>query len=292
MKLQTPSTSLEMLEKRLVELIPKEGGYYSSLYDAARYSLLSGGKRLRPQLIFAVAEALDCDPAIVLDPACAIEMIHTYSMIHDDLPCMDDDDLRRGIPTLHKVFGEALALLAGDFLLTHAYKVLAEAPHLDLQQKIAMIQTLASLSGGDGMIGGQVIDITTTGKPVSREILETTHLLKTGALIASSLLFGGLAAGADSDTLKSLRNIGFQLGLAYQVVDDVLDQTSEEKRRGKKEGPDQAHGNTTYATLLGNEKALAYAEDLLEEALKDIQTFSTQNQKLSELAVSLVRRSK
>lgn len=287
------STLSDLVIARLEELVPIIETPYSDLLAAARYSLFNGGKRLRPQIVLMTAEIFGGNPPAALDPACALEMIHTYSLIHDDLPCMDDDDLRRGIPTLHKMHGEALALLAGDYLLTRAYEVLASAPVLSAEQKVEMITTLSSLSGAHGMIGGQVIDITTVGKKIPRSLLEQTHLLKTGALIAAAFLLGGIAANVNTKRKEILKQIGFQLGLAFQVVDDLLDRTCIEKQRGKEGGSDQARGHTTYVDLLGEAETQNYAEQLLQDVLVKISTLNVgDSSELEKLAISLVRRSR
>lgn len=284
---------LQALEQRLEELVPSLDTSYGELTAAARYSLLKGGgKRLRPQLLFAVTEMLGGSFEIALDPACALEMIHTYSLIHDDLPCMDDDDLRRGIPTLHKVHGEAIALLAGDYLQTRAYETLSQASDLTAEQKVEMISVLTNLSGAHGMIGGQVIDIRMLDKNTSPDILEQTHLLKTGALIGASLVLGAIAAGAEMAIKANLEKIGFNLGLAFQVVDDVLDRTCAEKKRGKEEGSDRERGHRTYVDLLGVNGAQDYAEKLLKEVLEAISSLGKNTKKLQALAVSLVRRNR
>lgn len=283
----------QSLEQRLEELVPSLETPYAELTAAVRYSLLNGGgKRLRPQLLFAVTEMLGGSYEAALDPACALEMIHTYSLIHDDLPCMDNDDLRRGVPTLHKVHGEAVALLAGDYLLTRAYETLSQASHLTAEQKVQMIFILANLSGAHGMIGGQVIDIKMLAGNSSQELLEQTHLLKTGSLIAASLILGAIAAGADLATKENLKKIGFTLGLAFQVVDDVLDRTCTEKKRGKNEGSDKTRGHSTYVDILGIAGAQNYAEKLLKQVLEEIASMSGNTKKLETLASQLVRRNR
>ncbi len=238
----------EQLEKRLDELIPVST---SPLYSAARYSLLAGGKRLRPLLVFAAASIFEADPLCALDPACAIEMIHTYSLIHDDLPCMDNDDLRRGKPTLHKVTTEGMALLAGDYLLTYAFEVLANAPNLSERQKIALIQSLSLRSGALGMIGGQAIDIESEGKMISEELLVRMHTGKTAALLTACMEFGAICANASPQYYPIVQSIGEKLGLAYQYRDDFLDATSTTEILGKTAGADAAKKKPTAVSLFG-----------------------------------------
>lgn len=209
---------IQIVEKRLKELLPSRD---ETILEAARYALFSGGKRLRPLLTLATAAVFGVDPLTALDPACAIEMIHTYSLIHDDLPCMDDDHFRRGKPTLHKVYEEPIALLTGDYLLTLAFEILANASKLGREQRLQMIKTIAIRSGGAGMIGGQAMDIEQTAQEVDEELLLQIHEGKTSSLITACLECGSLAAGYPSTPL--LQSIGRNLGLAYQFQDDLFD---------------------------------------------------------------------
>jgi geranylgeranyl pyrophosphate synthase len=236
---------IEKIEARLRELIPPRD---ETIFEAARYSLLSPGKRLRPLLTLATAATFNIDPLLALDPACALEMIHAYSLIHDDLPCMDDDDLRRGKPTLHKVYGEALALLAGDYLLTFAFQVLSSAPNLTSDQKLHLIKTLSTRAGAPGMIGGQVIDIESQGQEIDESTLLEMHSGKTAALIITALEFGAIIAQTPNPLLES---IGFDLGLAYQLQDDLLDATSSTAILGKTAGADTAKQKATAITFYG-----------------------------------------
>lgn len=209
---------IELIDKELEALVPASSPYYHSLLEGARYSLLAPGKRIRPLLTLRAAEALEKGSAKrALRPACALEMVHCYSLIHDDLPCMDDDDFRRGRPTLHKAYGEGLAVLVGDYLLTHAFDTLASAPSLSSEQKISLITALARAAGGDGMIGGQVMDI-----EENRNVREL-HRRKTAALFRCALEFGGIVAHASEQTLAALARFGSQFGELFQVVDDILD---------------------------------------------------------------------
>ncbi len=241
---------LPMIARRLDELIPPG----ESLRDAARYSLLSPGKRIRPLLVLTAIGMFHIDPLLGLDPACAIEMIHVYSLIHDDLPCMDDDDLRRGRPALHKVFPEGMALLAGDYLLTYAFEVLAKAPHLSPEQRLHLIQILSHAAGSEGMAGGQAIDIASTGKTIDETTLLRMHRGKTAAIFAAALQFGAVIGGASDPIRSMLESLGMEIGLAYQFLDDLLDATSTAKILGKQVRGDAAKGKTTAASLYGIEK--------------------------------------
>lgn len=255
---------IEKIETRLYELIPPRD---ETIFEAARYSLLASGKRLRPLLTLASASTFGADPETVLDPACAIEMIHTYSLIHDDLPCMDNDDLRRGKPTLHKVYGDAMALLAGDYLLTFAFEVISNAQVLGREQRLQMIKTIAMRSGAPGMIGGQAIDIESEGKEIDEDALLQMHYGKTAALLTACLECGSLAAGYPPTPL--LQSIGFELGLAYQFQDDLLDATSTTAIIGKTAGSDAAKKKPTAVSLFGiattQEKLLSLQKSLIEK---------------------------
>lgn len=255
-----------MIEKRLKELIPSRD---ETIFEAARYSLLSPGKRLRPRLALAAASTFGADPLLVLDPACAIEMVHTYSLIHDDLPCMDNDDLRRGKPTLHKVYGEAIALLAGDYLLTYAFEVIANA-QLPPDQKLQMIKVLSHRAGAPGMIGGQALDIESIGKEIDEETLLQMHYGKTAALITASLEIGRIAAGIECPFLESL---GLELGLIYQLQDDLLDATSTTAILGKTAGADAANQKSTAISFYGitaTQEKLAHLERSITQKLEQL----------------------
>ena len=234
----------QAIEKRLSELIPDAG----EIHSAARYSLLSGGKRYRPLLTLTTAELLGADPKAALDPACAIEMIHAYSLIHDDLPCMDDDDFRHGKPSLHKAAGEAIALLAGNFLLTYAFEVIAKAKDLSGDKKISLVETLSMRAGSKGMLGGQAIDILSIGKTIGEETLVAMHLGKTAALFTACFEFGALIAGVDP---APLRAAGEEFGLAYQFHNDLLDVREPCASFGKQAGRDAALGKPTAVSLYG-----------------------------------------
>jgi len=244
------------IEQRLGELVP-DGN--DSLSKAARYALLGGGKRLRPQLVLITAKMLGASEEAALDPACAIEMIHAYSLIHDDLPCMDDDDLRHGKPSLHKAFPESIALLAGDFLLTYAFEVVANAPHLTDSQRVALIRVLSNRAGAKGMIGGQVLDMESTGRSISIDTLFDMHRGKTAALLTACLEFGAIVANREQGIFKT---IGENLGLAYQILDDLLDASSTTEQLGKTAGSDAKQQKQSSVAILGIEAAKQKLEEL------------------------------
>jgi geranylgeranyl pyrophosphate synthase len=260
--------------------------------DAASYALSNGGKRVRPLLIFGAARAVDHRIRLgdLAHPACAIELIHTYSLIHDDLPAMDDDDLRRGVATLHKVYDEATAILVGDGLQARAFELIADAPGLSCEQKIQIIKVLAEASGLYGMVGGQYIDITSTGRDLTLQQLQAMHALKTGALIRTSLAMGGIAAGADEAQLAALDEYGSHIGLAFQVVDDILDVEGDTATLGKTQGKDGEANKPTYVKLLGLDGARAEARSLLQAALAALDGFGGSADHLRDLARYMVER--
>jgi geranylgeranyl diphosphate synthase type II len=276
-----------LLEQNLDKIVPEKNSSYNNLFKAARYSMASGGKRLRPILTLATAETLGSSLETALPAACAIEMIHTYSLIHDDLPCMDDDDFRRGKPTLHKVFSEAHAVLAGDFLLTAAFEVISTAALLSAEQKVALIALLAKSAGGDGMIGGQIMDIESEGIPIDQEKLNLIHRCKTGAMITASIECGGIAAGASAAEIALLRLFGEEVGLAFQIIDDVIDVTAPQK---KQRNSDQINKKVTYVSLMGLEAAPKAAYSLLDRALNHLSQLPHDTFLLRELAHCLVHR--
>ncbi len=258
-----------LIEQRLGELIPSRN---DPLILAARYSLLAPGKRLRPQLVLAAAEAFGAKAEIALDPACAVEMVHTYSLIHDDLPCMDDDDLRRGVPSLHKVYGEAIALLTGDYLLTYAFEVLSKAPCLSAEQRLELIQTLAYAGGSEGMIGGQAIDIASEGVEIDQEKLIKMHEGKTAALLAASLTCGAIVANASEEEKSKMHVIGMEIGLAYQILDDILDATQTTEKLGKPAGSDAKKNKPTAVSVYGLEGSRKKLEDITKKLSLQIET--------------------
>lgn len=278
------------IEQELERLVPDKELPYQSLFRAARYSLLSGGKRLRPILALATAETLQGYSDLALVPACALEMIHTYSLIHDDLPCMDNDDYRRGKPTLHKAFPEGHAVLAGDFLLTHAFSILAEAPGLTAEQKISLVATLGKYAGGEGMIAGQILDIEGEDKELDIKSLQAIHQKKTGALIVASIEFGAIVSNASLQQREILRNFGVEIGLAFQIVDDILDVTASEVKHGKSVPSDLINGKKTYVSLLGLQKSQELAKTLYQSAIKRLDQLSMDSRLLSGIAHLIVNR--
>lgn len=232
--------------------------------EAARYSVLNGGKRLRPLFALATADALKAPLSQAIVPACALELIHTYSMIHDDLPAMDNDDLRRGKPTLHKVYTEGQAILAGDFLLTYAFEVLSNAPDLSAETKLSLIELVSKKAGASGMIGGQWTDLESEHKLLNLNETNVLHEMKTGALIEASILTGALIGKAKPEMLNTLSQFALKVGLAFQIIDDVLDHTHPEVKHGTRS--DVTNKKSTYVSLLGIEKAQAKAIELYESA--------------------------
>ena len=277
----------------LDRLIPLETQHPVSIHKAMRHSVFAGGKRLRPVLCMEagrmVAGAL---PEKIEELGAALEMLHTYSLIHDDLPALDNDDLRRGRPTCHKVFGDAIAILAGDALQTQAYEVLArlECP---AEARVQIIEEIARGTGTlDGMIGGQVVDLEAEHTQPTKEMLEYIHRAKTAALITASLVSGGLYAGAKESEARKLRSFGQSIGLAFQIVDDVLDVTQTSEQLGKTAGKDTAAQKATYPALFGVEDSLRQADALVNSALEQLESFGDRAETLKELARFLVERKK
>ena len=241
------------------------------------YSLLAGGKRIRPVLTLEVCRMCGGDPALAMPFACAVEMIHTYSLIHDDLPCMDDDDLRRGKPTNHKIYGEATAVLAGDGLLTAAFEIaLGTDSPLPPQRVVAAAACLARAAGAQGMVGGQVLDMAAEGRAVSRYDVEQLQKLKTGALLSAAAEMGCIVAGGSEEAQKAVRRYAQKLGMAFQVRDDMLDVEGNEATLGKPVGSDQANEKTTFVSLLGMDDCRALVEKLTMEAVEALAPFGTE----------------
>jgi len=279
----------EQIEKSLDELIPLKGSTHDEIFMAARYSTLQGGKRLRPLLAIVTAEMFGSHIQDALIPSCTLELIHTYSLIHDDLPCMDDDDFRRGKPSLHKAFQEGVAVLAGDYLLTYAFEVLAKANLTD-KQKLALILCLSKASGGDGMIGGQVMDISFENKEIDLVTLQDIHIKKTGMLIAAALEFGAIIGGAEKSEQELLKQFGLQIGLAFQIVDDILDVTASKEKHGREVATDLINDKTTYVSLLGIDGSKKLAESVTNQALDSLKSLPFDTTVLKNLSVSLVNR--
>ena len=280
------------IEEKLDSLVIEKNKSFDSLFKAARYSLLGGGKRLRPILTMATAETFGGNGNTALLAGCALELIHTYSLIHDDLPCMDNDDFRRGKPSLHKAFGEGHAVLAGDYLLTYAFEILANESDLTDQKKIALISLMAKNSGCRGMIAGQVMDIEATGRPIPIEDLKEIHRYKTGALINASVLAGGIIADVQPNDFQALHAFSSDIGLAFQIVDDILDVTSSEVKHGKTVASDSINGKITYATLLGIPDAQKSVDELYKSSLSHLAEIKRDTSLLQSLAANLVYRKK
>ena len=262
------------------------------LQETMRYSVLGGGKRVRPALCMAAARAMGSDESTALAPACALELIHAYSLVHDDLPAMDDDDLRRGRPTAHIAFDEASAILAGDALQTLAFALLSDAPALSDRQRVTMISELARASGHQGMVGGQAIDLESVGRQLSVAQLEAMHRHKTGALIEASVRLGALTSETVTECqLSNLTDYASALGLAFQVQDDLLDIEGDTEIIGKRQGSDVAKAKPTYPALLGIDGARQHLARLLDEALGALESFGPEADTLRAMADYVVARS-
>lgn len=267
-QLQADVARIETYLKGVFADLPPRG----DIYPAMEYSLLAGGKRLRPALTMAVCRMCGGDVALALPLGCAVEMVHTYSLIHDDLPAMDNDDLRRGKPTNHKVYGEATAILAGDGLLTAAFGVIADAPGLTEGQRLAAVRALSSAAGPQGMIGGQILDMLGEQRPLTLPEIEKLQQLKTGALICCAAHMGCIAAQAGEEEALAVRHYAEKLGLAFQIQDDVLDAVSTTETLGKPVGSDQANHKSTYVTLLGVDACKQQVQTLTQEAKAALDT--------------------
>ena len=288
----------ELVDTHLLDYIPSIDTKSSALYDAMKYSLTAGGKRLRSVLLLASCDFAGGDAKAALPYACALEYIHTYSLIHDDLPCMDNDDLRRGLPTNHKIFGEGLATLAGDGLLNTAFEVMSRDMFLyfdDLQalkRRINASYTLAVSAGVRGMIAGQVSDIDSEHKQISNEMLEYIHLNKTGALIVASIRAGLYIGGADEEMMKKMTIYAENLGLAYQIADDILDVIGNEEEMGKKAGADAQNEKVTYVSLNGMDASLAKLKELTDTAVDAIADYYDNAEFFRNLVLKLEKRTK
>ncbi len=286
-------TLRETIEDALRHYQPEQSATSQPLIDAMRYASLSGGKRIRPMLVCATCTGLGGSLADALAPACAIEYIHAYSLIHDDLPSMDDDELRHGLPSTHVKFGEATAILAGDGLHSLAFETLANAPNIAPALRLRTVQLLSRAIGWEGMVGGQSYDLKATGKSLSLSQLQTLHAAKTGALIKVAVQIGAVLAGVEQskpETFVLLSEFADRLGLAFQIIDDVLDVTQSTEVLGKPAGSDADAGKSTFPALLGLEPAQEMAEALLAEALPMLSRIGLQNNELAELAQLAIDR--
>jgi geranylgeranyl diphosphate synthase type II len=282
-----------LVDEALDRLVPAEGKEPEEIVKAMRYSLFAGGKRLRPILCIAAAEAVGGSLDHVMPVACALECIHTYSLIHDDLPAMDDDDFRRGQPTNHKVFGEAMAILAGDALLTEAFSILAEAARMDGMDASRLLQAIADIAraaGVWGMVGGQVMDVRSEGKTVDTDILYGIHERKTGAMIRVSVRSGALLAGGTEGQITALSDYGRRIGLAFQIADDMLNVMGNSTLMGKNTGSDASRGKVTFPALIGMEASQKKLATLVREAIANLAQFDEKAAPLRRLAEYIMER--
>jgi len=279
-----------VMEGALEKILPPDGTPPLTIHRAMRYSVFAGGKRVRPILCYESARMFGKSPEGAVRVACAIELIHTYSLIHDDLPALDNDDLRRGKPTNHKVFGDAMAILAGDALLTLAFETLANAP-IEPARRVRVIAEVAAAAGTvHGMVGGQVADVEASGKHVDGTTLEYIHRAKTAALIRGAIVAGAIAGGATDADVERLRSFGENIGWAFQVVDDILDVSESSAALGKTAGKDQTQQKATYPALYGIEKSRQIAAELEAAALKQLDAYGKRGERLRVLATYLVER--
>jgi geranylgeranyl diphosphate synthase, type II len=278
------------VDAQLDRLMPGEAVRPPTIHEAMRYSVFAGGKRIRPILCLETARIFETDVSAALYPGCAIEFIHTYSLIHDDLPALDNDDLRRGKPTCHKKFGEATAILAGDALLTLAFETLACAP-VAPERRVAMVGEIAGAAGTvNGMVGGQVADLEAEGKQVGPEMLEYIHRSKTAALIRASVTSGALCAGGSNDDVARLRRFGETIGWAFQVTDDILDVEESSAALGKTAGKDIAQQKATYPAVFGLERSHQIAKELATKAIDELKIFGARAERVRSTAEFLVLR--
>src|SRR3984957_308328 len=279
------------VDTALERLLPAASTQPASIHEAMRYSVFAGGKRIRPILCLEAARVFEENVTPALHPASGIECIHTYSLIHDDLPALDNDDLRRGKPTCHKQFGEATAILAGDALLTLAFETLANASSIDPARRVAILSHVAASAGTvDGMVGGQVADIEAEGRAVQPAELEYIHRSKTAALIRASVVSGAIGSGANDEDVTRLKRFGETIGWAFQVVDDILDVEESSAALGKTAGKDAAQQKATYPSLYGLEKSRAFAKDLENRATAENEPYGPRAARLRELAEMIVQR--
>lgn len=280
----------QLVDAALNRLLPADSTQPPSIHQAMRYSVFAGGKRIRPILCLETARIFSGDITPALNPACAIEFIHTYSLIHDDLPALDNDDLRRGKPTCHKQFSEAIAILAGDALLTLAFETIAASP-VEAPRRVAMVTEIASAAGTvNGMVGGQVADLEAEGKRVAPEMLEYIHRSKTAALIRASVAAGALCSGAPREDVERLRSFGDAIGWLFQITDDILDVEESSAALGKTAGKDLAQQKATYPAIHGLERSRNIASELAATAIKQLAPYAERAHRLREITEYLVTR--
>lgn len=283
---------LAQIEEALPSYLPDDGGAHSSVIRSMQYSLMAGGKRIRPTLLLAFCSALGGDSAAAMPYACAVEMVHTYSLIHDDLPCMDDDDLRRGRPSNHVAFGEDIALLAGDALQSLAFEIMLSKPALEKNGLCGAkaAHTLAEAIGADGMVGGQVIDLETEGKDPDLDEISLMYAKKTGALLRAACVMGAELAGADEAEISACAAYAEKIGLAFQIVDDILDIESDTQTLGKPVGSDKENEKVNYVTKVGIDVSKQLVDKLTSEAVEALGGIPSDTTFLKELALSLAHR--
>ena len=280
----------ELVEQQLVKELAQEPPLDETLAAAMKYSLMAGGKRLRPILLMAAADAVGAKGTDYLTAGCALEMIHTYSLIHDDLPAMDNDDYRRGKLTNHKVYGDGMAVLAGDALLTLAFEVLTRQQYTDAATLLRVVKEISTAAGMNGMVGGQAIDLESEGKHIDMEPLRRMHMGKTGALFRAALRSGAILAGADEKKLAALTDYAEKFGLAFQITDDILDVVGDEKLIGKPVGSDVRNEKSTYVTLTSLEEAQKLAKETVDGAVAALQDFGPEADFLRQLVRYMLER--
>lgn len=280
----------QLVDSALAERLPPENRYPEKIHQAMRYSVLAGGKRIRPILVLAACEAVGGDLHAALPTACAIEFIHTFSLIHDDLPALDNDDLRRGKPTSHKVFGEAIAILAGDALLAYAFEIIAASKEVPAEVLLEVVRRIASAAGIGGVIAGEVVDLESEGKEIMPETLKFMHAKKTGALIEASVIAGGLLGGGTPEQIGTLGVYGANAGIAFQIADDILNVEGTPDKLGKSTGTDAAQRKSTYPAAFGLEESKRLAREFVETAIEALEPFGEQADVLRALARLMVER--
>ena len=283
---------IKLVEEALVKELGKDKALVPELAASMEYSLTAGGKRLRPILLMAAADAVGAKGTDFIQAACGIEMIHTYSLIHDDLPAMDNDDYRRGKLTNHKVYGEGMAILAGDALLTQAFEVIIRQPNVPAELLLQVVKEMSIAAGPNGMVGGQVIDMLSEGKRISMEELRKMHMGKTGALFRAAIRSGAIMARADEKQLEALTTYADCFGLAFQITDDILDVVGDEAVIGKPVGSDERNDKSTYVTLTSLEEARRLAADTVAQAVEALEVFGDKASFLKELVEMLLERNK
>ncbi len=281
-----------LVDNRLNELISADSSLYDSVLNAMSYSVSIGGKRIRPCLLLEFARICGGNEDDALNLACALEMVHTYSLIHDDLPCMDNDDLRRGMPSCHKKFGEDIALLAGDGLLTLSFEIIAKCNNSKADNVLKCISILSSFAGARGMIGGQVIDLQSEDKSINLETLEQLCELKTARLLQAACVMGCVISGADEALEKAAYQYGYYLGIAFQIIDDILDVTSTTEQLGKPVGSDKENNKSTFVSTLGLDAAISMANEYTNKAINSLMPFGKEASELKELTLELCDRKK